>query len=66
MKTYNLRILDGTHNGYTEQVIATNLDITNGIYHFYKLTENGVMQTISGHAYYPVNRTIIESIVENN
>ena len=58
MKKYNLRILSGTSNGYTTSVICDRLDVIGRIYYF-EIKKNDKYTVKS---YYPVDRTIIESI----
>ena len=55
MKIYNLKVIVGTHGNLTELVIADKLINSDGAYYFYLHNE-----LISA---YPVDRTIITSIV---
>lgn len=62
MKKYTLRILDGTSKGYTETIICDEFKSnSNGYYYFYNLIDLWKILY-----YYPISKTIIEKIEDNN
>lgn len=67
MKKYTLRILDGTSKGYTETIICDEFKSnSNGYYYFYNLKDKVERVGYTEIAYYPISKTIIEKIEDNN
>ena len=63
MNIYYLRIITGVSTLMDVEVRATNIAWSeSGLYEFWSINEDGKRQAV---AYYPVDRTIIESIDYN-